>query len=142
MARLRRRRPWRRSRPRYAHRLLLVDVAIGASLVLAVAAAATRRRPPTSNGLRVLACFLVAVPLPLAVTLHLLLPLSIGVDEALFVGGAAAFAAGAFLLLGRDDDSGLRRGDDVEPPWWPEFERGFRCYSSGPSRRPERTRVS
>jgi hypothetical protein len=90
----------------------------------------------------VLACYLVAVPLPLAVMLHLLLPLSIGVDEALFVAGVVAFAAGAFLLLGRDDDDRLRRGDDLEPPWWPEFERDFRRYSTGPSRRPERTGVS
>jgi hypothetical protein len=91
----------------------------------------------------VLACYLVAVPLPLAVMLHLLLPLSIGVDEALFVAGVLAFAAGAFLLLGRDDeDSGFRGGDDLEPPWWPDFERGFRRYSTEPSRRPERTGVS
>ena len=88
-----------------------------------------------------LACYLVAVPLPLAVMLHLLLPLSIGVDEALFVAGVLAFAAGAFLLLGRDDeDSGFRRGDDLEPPWWPDFERGLRrccccCrFSGGASR--------
>jgi hypothetical protein len=121
---------------------LSLNVAIGAFLLLAVACAAQRRARPKSDNRRLLAWALVGVPLPLAVTMHLLLRLPLVVDEAMFATGALAFAAGAFLLLGQDDDDRLRRGDDLEPPWWPEFERGFRRYSTEPSRRPERTGVS
>lgn len=104
-----------------------------------VAAAARPRADAISRGRRLLAWTLIAVPLELAVTLHLVLRLPTAVDEAMFAAGAVAFAAGAFLVLGRDDDTGLRRGDDFEPPWWPDFERRFRTYST---RRPDRTVVS
>jgi len=81
----------------------------------------------------------VLVPLPLAVALHLLLPLSIAVDEAIFVAGVVAFAAGALLVLGRDDDDGDKPPeDDADPPWWPEFERELRIYSTTRPRRPDR----
>ena len=84
-----------------------------------------------------MAIALIAVPLPLAVTLHLILRLPVMVDEAMFVTGAVAFAAGAFLVLGRDDDDSRERwDDDSEPPWWPDFERRLRLYSETRSPRP------
>ncbi len=123
--------------------LLLLNVAIGAFLLVAVTAAARHPACPKSDGLRLLAWTLVAVPLPLAVTLHLLLRLPLMVDEAMFVTGALAFAAGAFLVLGRDDeDWNRRRGDDSEPPWWPDFERRLQMYSTSRSSRPDRMVVS
>jgi hypothetical protein len=82
---------------------------------------------------------LVLVPLPIAVTLHVVLPLSPTVDEAIFVAGAVAFAAGALVVLGRDDgDADEPPEDDADPPWWPEFERQLRIYSTTRPRRPER----
>ena len=78
------------------------------------------------------------MPLPLAVTLHVFLRLPVVVDEAAFATGALAFAAGAFLLLGREDrDSDGPRKGDVDPPWWPDFERAFRRYSTRRSPRPD-----
>jgi hypothetical protein len=125
--------------------LLLLNVAIGALLLVAVAGAgATRRRArPKSDGRCLLGWALVAVPLPLAVAMHLLLQLPLMVDEAIFVAGVLAFAAGAFLVLGRDDADWNRwRGDDSEPPWWPDFERRLHVYSTRRSPRPDRMVVS
>jgi hypothetical protein len=71
--------------------------------------------------------------------MHLLLPLPIAVDEAIFVAGAVAFAAGALLVLGRDDgDADEPPHDDADPPWWPAFERQLRIYSTTRPRRPDR----
>jgi hypothetical protein len=119
--------------------LLVLNVAIGAFLLVAVVAAAARGRGrPHSPSARLAAWGLVVVPLPLAVTLHLLLRLPVAVDEAAFATGALAFAAGAFLVLGRDDaDSDGPQKDDVDPPWWPDFEQGFRRYSTQRSPRPD-----
>jgi hypothetical protein len=116
--------------------LLVLNLAIGTSLVLAVAGAALRRARSGSDRRRRLARALVAVPLPLAVTVHLLVELPLVLDEVMFATGALAFAAGAFLMLGRDDDLGTGR-DDSEPPWWPEFERRLQEYSKRPSPRPD-----
>ena len=76
---------------------------------------------------------LVAVPLPVVVALEVLGLLPPHLAEAAFLVAAAAFAAGAFLVLGRDDDSGLGRWDD-DPPWWPDFERGLRLYTGSRDR--------
>jgi hypothetical protein len=114
-------------------------VAIGAFLLVAVVAAAARGPgQPQSPRARLAAWGLVVVPLPLAVTLHVFLRLPVVVDEAAFATGAVAFAAGAFILLARDDagSDGPSR-DDVDPPWWPDFERGFRRYSTRRSPRPD-----
>ena len=93
-------------------------------------AAAVRPRAGTiSDRRRLLAWTLIAVPLEVAVTLHLLLRLTPIVDEAMFAAGAVAFAVGAFLVLGREEDTGPRAWDEPEPPWWPEFERRFHLYS-------------
>lgn len=82
---------------------------------------------------------LMAGPLPLAVVVHLLLPLPVDVDQAAFVAGVAAFALGAVLVMRADDHGDQSQPtDDVEPPpWWPEFERDFRTYA----RTRPRTRV-
>jgi hypothetical protein len=91
-----------------------------------------------SHGVRVVAWTLVAVPLPLAVALHLLLTLPVILDESMFVAGVVAFAIGAFAVLGRDDEDWDGRAGDAEPPWWPQFERQLRIYSTT---RPPRDRT-
>jgi hypothetical protein len=121
--------------------VLPLNVAIGALLLLAVARAARRPARPHSDDRRLLAWALVGV-LPLVVAVHILMRLPLAVDEAMFVTGALAFAAGAFLLLGRDDAGWDRRGpDDSEPPWWPDFERGLHEYSTRRAPRPDRVTV-
>jgi hypothetical protein len=74
---------------------------------------------------------LVAVPLPLALVLHLLVDLPTLLDQAAFVLGVAAFGVGAFLILPWDgeDERGPAPRDPEPAPWWPEFEREFRAYS-------------
>jgi hypothetical protein len=74
---------------------------------------------------------LVAVPLPLALVLHLFVGLPAIVDPAAFVLGVAAFGAGAFLILPLDgeNDRGVDASDPGPAPWWPDFEREFRAYS-------------
>lgn len=76
---------------------------------------------------------LVAVPLPVVVALQVLGLLPAHGGEAAFLVAAAAFAAGALLILGRDDDPGYGRADD-DPPWWPDFERGLRLYTGSRDR--------
>ena len=65
----------------------------------------------------------MAVPLPLAVVLH--------PGQAAFLASVAAFAVGAALILG-DEEEGWNRDDiaDETPPWWPAFERDLREYES------------
>ena len=74
---------------------------------------------------------LVAVPLPLALVLHLLVELPATIDQAAFVLGVAAFGVGAFLILPWDGEGerGVPASDPDPAPWWPEFEREFRAYS-------------
>jgi hypothetical protein len=69
--------------------------------------------------------------LPLALVLHLLVQLPAIVDQAAFVLGVLAFAAGAFLILPWDgeDDRRVEPRDPDPAPWWPAFERDFRAYS-------------
>src|SRR3954471_5978482 len=107
--------------------LLALDVALGVLLVSAIAVLASRKRRPSQSA-RTAGWLLVAVPLPLAVALHLAATFSDSLDQTLFIAGIAAFAAGSALLLGRDDDDWREPSDDG-PPWWPEFEQAFREYS-------------
>ena len=69
--------------------------------------------------------------LPLALVLHLLVQLPAIVDQAAFVLGVLAFAAGAFLILPWDgEDDGKKSCAILIPtPWWPAFERDFHAYS-------------
>jgi hypothetical protein len=56
----------------------------------------------------------------------------------LFISAAIAFAVGAALVLGRDEDDDGLAVDGPEPNWWPDFERAFRDYSrSRPPARPK-----
>jgi hypothetical protein len=115
----------------------MLDALVGACLVLVIALGARRSPAPTpSSTPRLVGWALVAVPLPLAVALHLFVWRSAGPDQAAFVIGAVAFAAGAFLVLAnRDDQDGGDPADDLEPaPWWPDFEREFREYERRSSR--------
>lgn len=111
--------------------------------MVAVFAAAVRppRRP--LRRARLVGSLLISVPLPAAVAMRLLHVLPATADQAAFVAGAAAFAIGAYLVLGRDDQDWSRGGDDApEPAWWPDFERPFRAYVDDLSRRRERVRIS
>ena len=53
-----------------------------------------------------------------------------GIERALFPCAFVLLLAGALLLLG-DQPDGRYEGDDSDsdPPWWPEFESGFRSYA-------------
>jgi hypothetical protein len=111
-------------------RLVLLDGAIGVLVLATIAFAGTRTHPPRPLWLRASGWLLVAVPLPLAVVLH--------PGQAAFLASVAAFAVGAALILG-DEEQGWSR-DDVEdetPPWWPAFERDLREYERDSSRRSE-----
>jgi hypothetical protein len=116
--------------------ILLVDVVLGAALVATIAFGAARSTFGTSSRLRRrIGWLLIALPLPLAVGIQVLMPLPPALAETAFVAGVAAFAAGALLVLRNDDGDDLRRDVDPEgPPWWPEFEREFRSYARRSSR--------
>src|SRR6266511_2642214 len=118
-------------------RLLLLDAAVGVLLLAAIAVAAKRpSRRVRSARVRAYGCVLVAGPLPLAVALHLLFSLPEGIDQAAFLGGAAAFAVGAMLILGHEEEEDWREeADENSPPWWPAFERDFHEYDLESSRR-------
>lgn len=70
------------------------------------------------------------MPLPAALALHVLARPTAVVDRAAFVLGVVAFAVGAFLLLGNEDERGEVRSNPDPLPWWPAFERQFRVYDS------------
>jgi hypothetical protein len=117
----------------------LVDVSLGVCLLAVIAVAAVRPRVSTSRPRRLVGWALVAVPLPLAVALHVFLRPPSALDQIAFIVGIVAFAAGAILVLAYEDED--ERSDSLEDPdpapWWPEFEREFRAYA----RRSERRRV-
>lgn len=54
-----------------------------------------------------------------------------GMNQALFFGAVAAFAAGSAILVaaGDDGDGGDSDPGSSDPPWWPDFEREFRRYA-------------
>jgi hypothetical protein len=109
--------------------LLVFDAAVGVFLVAAIAIAAQRpRRCAPSNGVQACGWTLVAVPLPLAVVLHVTLSPPTGIDQAAFLTGIAAFALGALLLLGRDEEYWREEPDGDATPWWPAFERDLHEY--------------
>jgi hypothetical protein len=109
----------------------LVDVALGVCLLAVIAVAAVRRpRVSTSRPRRLVGWALVAVPLPLAVALHVFLRPSSALDQLAFIVGIVAFAAGAILVLAHGDDERTDSPAEPDPaPWWPEFEREFRAYA-------------
>jgi hypothetical protein len=100
--------------------------------VLAVIAFAARRSPrsTSSRARRAFGYVLIAVPLPLAVGLHLFLWPASALDRIAFVVGVIAFGTGALLVLsGEEEDDRWELPDDPNPaPWWPDFEREFREY--------------
>jgi hypothetical protein len=109
--------------------LVVLDAAAGGLLLAAIAFAARRQRfGARSHALRVFGWILIAGPLPLAVILHLFAPLPPGADQAAFLTGVAAFAIGAALVLGREEEDWGEPAEDESPPWWPAFERELRDY--------------
>jgi hypothetical protein len=112
--------------------LTALALALGFSVLATIAIGAQRSpRPAPSRALRLLGYALIAVPLPLAVTLHLFLWPASTYGSIAFVVGVVAFGAGALLVLARDDeDEELEFPDDPDPaPWWPDFEREFHAYT-------------
>lgn len=119
--------------------LLVLDVSLGVLLLGAIAGLASRRQPTLPDALRRCGWVLIAVPLPLAVALHLTGKLAQTTDQALFVVGIAAFAIGAALVLGKSDDDWREADDDDSPPWWPQFEQDFWDYADRSRRKPRPT---
>ena len=117
-------------------RVVLLDAAAGGFLVAAIVVAAQRRGGRVcSRRVRAFGWVLVAGPLPVAVMLHLLLAPPTSVDQAAFLAGVAAFAVGATLVLGREEDDWREPAEEPSPPWWPAFERDLRDYARERSRR-------
>lgn len=117
-------------------RLLVLDVAVGVLLLATIVVATRARRSRAlSPQLRVCSWTLVAVPLPLAVAVHLIGGLSTTADQALFLGGVVAFAVGAVMILTDEEEDWRSTGGDESPPWWPAFEREFRTWELEGSRR-------
>jgi hypothetical protein len=102
---------------------------LGLSVLAVIAVGA--RRSPKSPARRSFGYALIAVPLPLAVALHLFVWPGSALDRITFVLGVVAFGAGALLALpGDDGDEQPELPDDPDPePWWPDFERDFRAYA-------------
>jgi hypothetical protein len=113
---------------------------------LGVIAFASRpsRPAPQSQVRQCVGWLLIAVPLPLAVGLHLFARLEPSVDRVSFVVATVAFALGALLVLpaGEEDERRDATGDGDQPPWWPDFERDFRAYASRTPVRPGHLRGS
>jgi hypothetical protein len=105
-------------------RLVLIDGAIGVVLLAAIAVACVRRQPRRPAWVRATGWLLVALPLPLAVVLRL--------GQPAFLAGVVAFAVGAAIVLGTQEDGWSEQADDDPPPWWPAFERQFREYEQRP----------
>ena len=112
--------------------LPLVDLVLGVILIAAIGCAAARSWPAAqAPSRRPLGWLLVAVPLPLVVSVRLVFPSAPLGGQGPFVCALVAFAVGAFLVLsGRSDPQ--RDVIETSPgpaPWWPDFEREFRAYA-------------
>ncbi|OLD99186.1 MAG: hypothetical protein AUG91_07325 [Actinobacteria bacterium 13_1_20CM_4_69_9] len=110
--------------------LVLVDAAVGVLVPAAIIVFGIRARRPRSARVRGFGWLLVAVPLPLAVALHLAGRLPATVDQATFLACVAAFALGAALVLSGEEPDWGREDADETPPWWPAFEEEFRAYEA------------
>jgi hypothetical protein len=112
--------------------LSALPLLLGLSVLAVIAVAAGRSpRPTSSRARRPIGYTLIALPLPLAVALHLFVWPASTLDRIAFVVGVIAFGVGALLVLpGEDEGEQPELPDDPDPaPWWPEFEREFRAYA-------------
>jgi hypothetical protein len=116
--------------------LVLIDSVAGIALLATIGLVASRRPRVESRSLRRLGWILVAVPLPSVVALHLSGQLPQTTDQAAFLTAVVAFAVGAALVLSDDEEDWREELESDSPPWWPQFERDFREYSSRPRTRP------
>jgi predicted membrane channel-forming protein YqfA (hemolysin III family) len=110
---------------------VVLSVLLGLGVLGVIAFGARRSRPTSSTARRAVGFALVAVPLPLAVALHLFVWPASALDGIAFVVGVVAFGVGALLVLpGGDEDDRPELPDEPDPaPWWPDFEREFREYA-------------
>ena len=113
--------------------LLVLDAGLGVMLLVAIGLSA-RAPAQKSDAKRAVGWFLVAVPLPAAVALHVARVVPTATDQGLFVTGVVAFAIGSAILVGARDDDDWREAEDGSPPWWPEFERELADYRRRSSR--------
>jgi hypothetical protein len=115
----------------------LVDLGLGVILIAAIGFAAARPFAAAQrHDWRLLGWLLVAMPLPLVVSIRLALPSAPLGGQTAFVAAVVAFAVGALLVLRSDSDT----EDDVietspDPAPWPDFERQFRAYARTQPRR-------
>jgi hypothetical protein len=117
--------------------LPLVDLGLGVILIAAIGFAATWSLPAARGyGWRLIGWLLVAVPLPLVVSMRFGFPSAPLGGQTAFVAGVVAFAVGALLVLCNHDDT---KDDFIEtspdPAPWRDFERQFRAYARTQSRR-------
>ena len=108
--------------------MFILTLALGIIAVAAIAASplyADRIRPVGSARLSTAAVSLaLAIPLFGAAS-----PRMGGIRSELFLCSFVLILIAAVLApRGEDPDEPPYRGDD-DPPWWPEFERGFRSYA-------------
>jgi len=115
---------------------LVIDSMLAAVLVAALVIAFRGTfSGGSSERRRVVGWLLIALPLPVAVSLETFASPPRVLADAAFVAGLAAFAIGALLVVSSDDGDDRREDVDPDSPsWWPEFERDFRAYSRRNSR--------
>jgi len=125
--------------------LFIFTVAVGAATVAAISLAplyAKRFRLGSSSrlGTALVIASIVLGGLSFASSGRLLAP-----KDELFLCLFAVLLLGTLLILGDgpdergDDGDGSRDGSDGDPPWWPEFEKGFSNHVRRP-RSPVTTR--
>ena len=112
-----------------------LTVALGVSVVVAILASPVyveRFRP--AGSVRLGTAFVVG-SIGLASLAASVPRASLPAADAVFLGCYALLLVGALLIL--RGDSGEGRGDDTDPdpPWWPEFETGFRRHLQREARR-------
>src|SRR5579872_2066272 len=105
-------------------------VALGASAIVVIALAPLYAGQIRSGSLE-LGAALVALAISAALLGLMTTGQSLARKDELFLCSFVLLMVGSILVLGDDghDDDGLSGGDGDEPPWWPEFEDGFRTYA-------------
>ena len=112
--------------------MFTLTLALGVGAVAAIALSplyAGRLRP--FGSMRLGAAF-VSLALGIALVCAATPGTSVATKSALFLCSFVLMLVGAALVLRDSDDPSddqPRDWTDGEPPWWPEFEKGFRSYA-------------